>query len=124
MVPIATDHLADVADRDILPILLADVLPTGDLFKYQQSDFVAAIEKCRRLRVVRCADDVALQLAPEDVRVATLNARRHRSSHIRKRLVAIEAAQFYMLPIQHESGGSKLRIAEADAGRKFVLRAV
>lgn len=33
VVPVAPDHAADVIDGDILPGLVADVLPTGNLFK-------------------------------------------------------------------------------------------
>ena len=37
MVPIAPDHLAYVANRQILPGVLADVLPAGNLFEHQQA---------------------------------------------------------------------------------------
>ena len=47
MVPVALDHLAHVADREILPALIADVLPTGDLFEHQESNLVAAVEKLK-----------------------------------------------------------------------------
>src|SRR5208282_5486317 len=118
------DHLAHVANREVLPAIFADVLPAGDLFEHQQSDLVASVEKRRRLRIMRCPDDVALELAPEDVGVAALDARGHGSSDKWKCLMAIEAPQFHMLPVQHESGGREPRGAETDAGRVFVMRAV
>ena len=62
MVPVAADHAADVVDRDVFPGLIADMLPAGDLFEHQQADFVAGIEKMARLRIVRGAHDVALEL--------------------------------------------------------------
>src|SRR5579864_6212579 len=45
MVPVAADHAAYIVDRDVLPVLIANVLPAGDLFEDQQADLVAGIEK-------------------------------------------------------------------------------
>ena len=49
MVPVAPDHLAHVANGDVLPRLVADVLPAGDLFEHQQAEFVAGIEEVRAI---------------------------------------------------------------------------
>ena len=59
MIPVAPDHLLHVAHRQILPGLVADVLPAGDLFEDQQAGFVAGVQKMRRLRIMRGAHDVA-----------------------------------------------------------------
>ncbi len=69
MVPVAANHAADVVDGDLLPGLVADVLPAGNLFEHQQADLVAAIEEVARLRIVRGADDVAVQIVAQDVGV-------------------------------------------------------
>jgi hypothetical protein len=45
VIPIAPNHAADVIDGRILPSLVADMLPSGDFFEYQETDLVAAIEK-------------------------------------------------------------------------------
>lgn len=52
MVPVAADHAADVIDGDLLPRFIADMLPAGHLFEYQEADLVAAIEKMTRLRIM------------------------------------------------------------------------
>ncbi len=64
MVPIAADHFADVLNRKVLPRLVANVLPAGDLFENEQAEFVTGIKKMRRLRIMRRADHVAMQLFP------------------------------------------------------------
>ena len=61
MVPVAADHFADIADRDVLPGLVADVLPAGNFLEHQQAQLVAGVEELDRLRVVRGAHDVAVQ---------------------------------------------------------------
>ena len=45
MIPVAPDHFAHVADRYILPGLVADVLPAGNLLQHQQAEFIAGIQK-------------------------------------------------------------------------------
>ena len=75
VIPVAPDHLADVAHRQVLPCPVADVLPARNLFEHQQPQFVAGVQKCRRLRVVRRADDVAVQFAPQNPGIAPLHPR-------------------------------------------------
>ncbi len=58
MVPIPANHLANVAYGDVLPWILANVLPAGDFLKHQEAEFVAGIEKVARLRVVRSANQI------------------------------------------------------------------
>ena len=67
MVPVAADHSADIVDGNQLPWLVANVLPAGNLFQNEQADFVAGIEEVARLRVVRGADDVALELVAQNM---------------------------------------------------------
>ena len=76
------DHAADVLDRLGLPGLVADMLPAGDFLEDQQAELVAAIEEPRRLRVVRGAHDVDVQLVLQDLGVALLRgAAEARSRH-------------------------------------------
>ena len=74
---------------DVLPLLVANVLPAGNLFEDKQAVFITGIEKVRRLRIMRSAHYVALQLFPQNPRVAPLDASRHRLTDKRKCLVTI-----------------------------------
>jgi hypothetical protein len=123
MIPIAADHLLDITHAQVFPRLIADVLPAGYLFKHQQPKLVAGIEEMRRLRIVRCADDVALQFFFEDPRIAALNARRHGLADKRERLMPIEAAQLNIAPVQIKTLRRKARFTEANP-RVVMIEAV
>ncbi len=120
MVPVAADHAVDVVDGEILPGLIADVLPAGNLFEDQQADLVAGIEEVARLRIVRGADDVALQVLAQDEGVAALHAAGHGLAHPGEGLMAVEAAQLDDRAVERESLRRELRFAEADAARVAV----
>lgn len=45
MVPAAPDHLTHVPHGHVLPRLVADVLPAGDLLQHQQAQFVAGVQE-------------------------------------------------------------------------------
>ena len=120
MVPVAADHAAHIVDGDVLPRLVADVLPAGNLFEHQQSDFVAAIEKVPRLRIVRGAHDVAAEVRAQNVRIAPLHAARHRLADIGKGLVAIESAQLHDLAVEREAVVGERGFAKADAPRLLI----
>ena len=120
MIPVAANHAADVIDRDQLPGLIADVLPARNLFENQQAEFVAGIEEMARLRIVRSADDIALELVAQDLGVAALRTGRHGLSDPGKSLMAVEAAQLDDFAVQLESVIGELRFAEAETARVFV----
>ena len=122
VVPVAPDHLAYVANRDILPRLVANVLPARNLLENQQAQFVAGVEKRGRLRIVRSPHDIAVQFPPQDPGIPALHTRRHRAAHVGKRLVPVQAAQFHGLAVEHEAGGRVARLAEADSGVILVPR--
>ena len=103
MVPVAANHAADVVDGDLLPGLVADVLPAGDLFEDEQADLVAAVEEVARLRIVRGADDVAVEILAENVGVLALRAGGHGLADEREGLMAIEAAQLDDLAVEREA---------------------
>ena len=82
VVPVAGDHAADVLDRLGLPGRVADMLPAGDLLEHQQADAVAMVEEPRRLRIMRGADEIDVQLVLQDLGVALLRgAAEARSRH-------------------------------------------
>src|SRR3954452_22155793 len=74
VIPVAANHSIDVVDRNVLPGFVPDMLPSGDLFQHQQAYLVTRIQKVTRLRVMRGPDNVALELVPQDLGIASLNA--------------------------------------------------
>ena len=120
MVPVAANHAADVVDGNIFPGFVSDVLPAGNLFENEQADFVAGVKKVARLRIVRGADDVALELVAQDLGVAALGAAGHGLADKGKRLVTIEAAQLDDFAVQFEAVIGELGFAKAEAAGVFV----
>ena len=59
MVPVALDHGFQFGQRDLLPLLIPNMLPAGDFFEDQQANLVATIQEMRGLRVMRGAYDIA-----------------------------------------------------------------
>src|SRR5437870_4443221 len=103
MVAIALDHGADVAQRELLPRLIADVLPAGDFLEHEQANLIAAIEEVRRLRVVAGADDVAREIVLEDLRVLALEPRGSGGADVRVRLMTIEPVQLDVAIVEVEA---------------------
>ncbi len=120
MVPVPLDHLRHVAARNLLPALISDVLPAWNLLEHQQPDLIAGVKKVRRLRIVRGAHQVALQLLLQDERVSALHARGHRLPNIRVRLVPVQSTQLHVSPVQMETLGSESGITKANAGLHLV----
>src|SRR5205085_7101101 len=114
MVPITLNHLLDILEREILPIVIADVLPARDLFKDQQAIFITAVEELRRLRIVRSAHDVALEFFAQNPRVALLNSRGHRLTNVGKSLMTVQPTQLQMLSVQLKTFRRELRFTETD----------
>src|SRR6185437_11206684 len=100
MVPVSADHTPDVIDRNLLPAFIPDVLPARNFFKHQQSDLVAAVEEMARLRIVRGADDVAVEILSKDVGIHSLHAGGHGLTDKWKRLVTIKTAQLYDFAVE------------------------
>src|ERR1700735_3969210 len=100
MVPIATNHAANIVDRNFFPFLVANMLPSGNLLQDKQADFVAAIEEVSGLRVVGCADNIAMKVFAQNICIFALNARGHCLANKGKCLMPIEAAQLDNLPVQ------------------------
>ena len=72
MVAILQHHFAHVVERLLLPGLVADVLPAGNLGEHEQTELVACVDEVLALRVVRGAHRVAAKLLLEDARVLAL----------------------------------------------------
>jgi len=122
MIPIAPDHLAHIADGDLLPLQVPDVLPAGDLFENQQPHLIARIQKIGRLRIMRSADDVAMQLMLQNPCIAPLDARRHGPANVRKRLMPVQPTQLHMPAVQPESRRRELRLPEPDPRAVLISR--
>ena len=96
------------------------MLPTRNLFEHEQADLVATIEEMSRLRVVRGADDIAMEVLAKDVGIFALYAARHCLTDEGKCLMAVESAEFDDLAIQRETVISEHRFAEPDTPRVFI----
>ena len=81
---------------------------------------IAAIEKMARLRIVRGAHDVAVEILAQDVGILALHARGHGLAHKGKRLVPVEPAQLDDLAVQGEAVIREDGLAKSDAPRVFI----
>src|SRR5690348_10241556 len=126
MVPISADHPAHAVDGQLLPRLVPDVLPARNFFQDEETDFIAGIQKMPGLRVVRRANNVALQLVPENLRVAALNASWHRLTDPWECLVPIKPSQLDDLTVEFKAVIGELGFAETESAGILVkdLRSV
>src|ERR1700738_2607545 len=124
MIPVAPDHASHVVHGNILPGLVADVLPAGDLFQNQKAQFIARVEKMRRLGIMRGARNVQLEFFLQDAGVTSLHASRHRSAYPGKRLMAIQPAKLYYLAVQFEPAFGETGLPKAYAPAVFVDRGI
>ena len=115
MVAVLDDHLLRVAHGLLLPGAVPDVLPARDLREHQQPQGVAGVEKCVRLWVVRGADRVQPEFLFQDAGVESLQGRRHRVADVGIALVAVEAYDLPLLPVQIESVRAETGETEAEA---------
>src|ERR1700751_6049160 len=72
VVPVTANHASNVVDGDLLPLLIADMLPSGNLFQHKKTKLIAGVEEMPRLRVVRRSHDIALEAVTQNLRIATL----------------------------------------------------
>src|SRR5262249_23899674 len=120
VIPIPSNHLTNIANCEILPRSIANMLPPRNFLQNQQTDFIAIVKKMHGLWVMRRAHNVTLQLFFENECISSLYARWHGSSHVRKRLMPIKPAQFQRRSVQTKSIWSKAGVAEANARGVFV----
>src|SRR6516225_744188 len=69
---------------------------------------------------MRRADDIAVQVLPQDVSVFALAARRHGLPYVRKGLMAVESAKLDDLAIEREPAIGKCGFAKTDPPRVFI----
>ena len=68
------------------------------------------------MRIVRRANDVALQFRAQHRGVARLHASGHRAPRVGERLVAVEAAQLHAFAVQEETAIGEAGFPESDTG--------
>src|ERR1700734_300542 len=73
-----------------------------------------------RLRIMRGPNDIALELMPQDMRIAALHPAGHSLANKREGLMPIEPSQFDNLPVQLESMVGKLRFAKTYTPRDVI----
>ena len=113
--PVPDHHAADVRSTSVLPGRdVAHVVPARRLLPDQQAELVAGVEEGRRLRVVRAADHIAVELVLEDLGVLALHPGTHGHAGVRVELVPVEPEQLQPLPVQVEAVGLEGRLAEPD----------
>src|SRR4051812_39670291 len=115
MIPVAADHAANVVDRQILPRCIANVLPAGKFLQHEQAQLIASVQKMSRLRIVRGAHDVALEVLAQNFGVATLYPPGHCGAGAGKGLMTVESAELDDLSVQLESMVREARASEAEA---------
>ena len=65
MIYILTDHVLDIINRDILPLISSDMLPSGYLGKHQKSKFITLIKNGAKMAAKEGAK--ALEKAIDDM---------------------------------------------------------
>jgi hypothetical protein len=76
------------------------MLPSGNFFQNQQARLVARVEEMTRLGVMGGTDDIALELFPKYLCIATLTTPGHCLAHEWKSLVPVQAAKLEHFAIQ------------------------
>src|SRR2546421_11386262 len=120
MIPITLNHLLNILQGELLPIIIADVLPARNFLEDQQAIFIAAIQKMRRLWIMRSAHDVALEFFAQNPRVALLDSRGHCLANVGKSLMTVQPAQLQMLSVQVEAFRCELRFTKSDPRLKLI----
>ncbi len=115
VIAVLEDHLPHVLHRLILPGLVADVLPAGNLGEDQQAQLVAGVDKMLTLRIMGGAHGVAGQLLLQDTRILKLQVRGGGVADVGIALVPVQAPQEALLPVEVEAVGLKFDGAEAHA---------
>ena len=88
-----------IVDHHVLIDLAADVMPAGDLLKYQQADLVTALQKILRLHIVGGADCVAGHIITDEFRVLSLDTPPHGIADVGVTLMAIDPAKLDFLSV-------------------------
>ena len=120
VVAVFAHHLPDGLHRHILPRVVAEVLPAGDLGKDRHAQLVTALHKVVRLRIVRGSHRVAAELIFQNFRIEPLHGARHGVARVGIALVAVESAQLEFSAVEIKAVLFEFRLAEADGAALFV----
>src|ERR1017187_6951796 len=123
-VAIAAHHIADVVDDYVLPVLIAEISPTGRLLPDHQTQFVAGVQKCGGLRIVGAAYDVAVEVVAQDFGVAALHAVGHRISDIGEQLVPVQPEELKSSTVEEEPIHIEMSFTKSNAGSVIVNRLI
>jgi hypothetical protein len=122
MVSVSRDHIFYVAHGQILPGSVAQVMPARQFFPNHQAQFVACVEKSLGLRIMRAANEIAIEIAPKDFRIVPQHSWRHRKTDVREQLVPVQPENAEALAIQNETVHFKPGVAKADSPLGHVHR--
>ena len=114
MVVVAQDHFLDVLHGNILPRLVADVLPAGNFFKDQQAKLVTAVKEVCALRIMARPHEVNAELL-QQLRVAALHPRGHGIANVGETLMAIQSMELPPFSVQIKAVRPELAEAHPEA---------
>ena len=124
VVAVLHDHLMHVGLCLLLPGFIPQMLPAGDLGEHQQPQLVAPVHKMLGLGIMGGAHGVQPQLPAQDIGVQPLHGCRHSVAHIGVGLVAVQAPELELSPVQIVAVRAKLRAPEAEPDRPAVQNQV
>ena len=89
MAAVLQDHFPGVLHCLVLPSLITNVLPAGNLCEYQQAQLITLVDEMMALGIVGGPDDHTAQLLFQNSGVLPLQAFRNRVTHIGVALMAV-----------------------------------
>ena len=114
MIPVLQDHFFCIDDSLFFPFLAADVLPSRDLGKYKQTEFVTGIQEGMALRIMGCSDGIYMKLFLQDPGVLFLKRIRNGITDIGIALMAVQSIDKAAFAIQQEIVFPVFQSAEAE----------
>jgi len=119
---VADHHVVHVLQHELLPRGVAHVAPAGRLLPDHDAEVVTGVEEVRRLRVVRAAHHVAVQLVLQDLRVPALQPGWGGHADVGEELVPVQAKDRQPLPVEVEAIDPEYRLPEPGPDRHRVRR--
>ena len=113
MVTVLQHHLPGVFHGLILPAIIADVLPAGDLGEDDQTKPVAFVDEILALGIVGGTHRHTAQLLFENAGILPLQALRCGVTHVREALVTVKATQESLFAVEIKTVVFKLNGAHA-----------
>src|SRR5262249_49732895 len=122
MVAVANDHVVHIAHEQIFPSIVAEIAPAGRFFPDHEAELITSVEECYGLRVMRTANDIAVEVATQHLGVAPQHARGHRAANVRVDLMAIETKKLQVATVEEKAVQFEPRITQADTEVVVVQR--